>query len=111
MNRHALASLAALTALALGACSKPDDGATTAPAGPHPTLITATQAEARLVQRGEHSIGQVESKPAPRVAAEVDGRVVAVVVDVGQRVAQLDDRPRAAARPGGEGRDINSALL
>lgn len=90
MNRYALASLAALIALALGACSKSGDETTTAPAGPRPTLITATQAEARLVQRVEHSIGQVESKTAPRVAAEVDGRVVAVAVEVGQHVARGD---------------------
>jgi RND family efflux transporter MFP subunit len=92
MNRYtrtALAFLTLLAAFSLGACGKSEDAAP-ASAGPRPTLITATQAEARLVQRVEHSIGQVESKSAPRVAAEVDGRVTAVAVDVGQHVAQGD---------------------
>lgn len=88
MNRYALLALTA-AAVVLGACSKSDDAAPAA-AGPRPTLITATQAEARLVQRVEHSIGQVESKSAPRVAAEVDGRIVAVAVEVGQHVRQGD---------------------
>lgn len=89
MNRLALITLPLLATALLGACSKSEEAAP-APAGPRPTLITATQAEARLVQRVEHSIGQVESKMAPRVAAEVDGRVVAVAVDVGQHVTQGD---------------------
>jgi len=88
MNRYALLALTA-AAVVLGACSKSDDAAPAA-AGPRPTLITATQAEARLVQRVEHSIGQVESKSAPRVAAEVDGRIVAIAVEVGQHVRQGD---------------------
>jgi RND family efflux transporter MFP subunit len=88
MNRYALLALTAAVVV-LGACSKSDDAAPAA-AGPRPTLITATQAEARLVQRVEHSIGQVESKSAPRVAAEVDGRVVAIAVEVGQHVRQGD---------------------
>jgi RND family efflux transporter MFP subunit len=98
MNRYTLVTLAALAAAALTACSKSDDAAPAAAAGPRPTLITATLAEARLMQRVEHSIGKVESKSAPRVAAEVDGRIVAVAVDVGQHVTQgdvlarLDDR-------------------
>lgn len=97
MNRYTAIALMAATVFALGGCSKSDEGAA-APAGPRPTLITATQAEARLVQRVEHSIGQVQSKSAPHVAAEVDGRVVAVAVDVGQSVvagdvlARLDDK-------------------
>lgn len=88
MNRYALLALTA-AAVVLGACSKSDD-AVPAAAGTRPTLITATQAEARLVQRVEHSIGQVESKSAPRVAAEVDGRIVAIAVEVGQHVRQGD---------------------
>ncbi len=89
MNRYTLITLAAAAAVTLGACSKSNDAAPAA-SGPRPTLITVTQAETRLMQRVEHSIGQVQSKSAPRVAAEVDGRVVAVAVEVGQHVAQGD---------------------
>lgn len=87
MKRFAHLALATLVAASLAACSKQEEAA---PAGPRPTLISATAAETQRVQRVEHSIGQVESKAAPRVAAEVDGRVVAVLVDVGQRVAEGD---------------------
>lgn len=108
MNRLALIALPLLATTLLGACSKSDDAAP-APSGPRPTLITATQAEARLVQRVEHSIGQVESKMAPRVAAEVDGRVVAVAVDVGQHVAQGDVLARLDDKDFRLGRDAAQA--
>jgi len=58
--------------------------------------ITVTQAKIADVEFWESSVGQLEAKTAPMIAAEVGGRIVSVSVDVGssvkngQSLAQID---------------------
>lgn len=59
-------------------------------------LITTTKVEARPVEELEQSLGRLESDVDPRIAAEVSGRVLSIMVQAGQAVrrgevlAQLD---------------------
>jgi len=48
--------------------------------------ITVVTAESRDLEVWESSVGELESRSAPTIAAEVDGRIIAVTVDVGQAV-------------------------
>lgn len=50
--------------------------------------VTVTVAESRDVEVWEPSVGQLEAKVAPLIAAEVAGRLTAVNVDVGDRIVQ-----------------------
>lgn len=54
--------------------------------GPTPAVITVTQAQARTMQILEHSVGEIDSSTAPRVGAEVAGRIIQVYVDIGDPV-------------------------
>jgi len=49
--------------------------------------ITTTAAESTMVEETEWSVGIIESRRSPQVAAEVSGEVVRVLVDEGQGVA------------------------
>lgn len=49
--------------------------------------VTVTAAESRNLEVWESSVGQLEAKTAPVIAAEVGGRIIEVSVDVGQDVA------------------------
>lgn len=68
------------------------------------TLIETTEAESATVRDRERSVGQVETFSRTRVAAEVDGRLVEVVADVGDAVesgdllARIDPEPFEFAR-------------
>ncbi|MBZ0091553.1 MAG: efflux RND transporter periplasmic adaptor subunit, partial [Sulfuricellaceae bacterium] len=65
-------------------------------AGPPAANITVAAAQARTVQILEHSIGEADSSTAPKVAAEVAGRIVKIYADIGdavkrgQLLAELD---------------------
>lgn len=48
--------------------------------------ITVVTAETRDLEVWESSVGELESRSAPTIAAEVDGRITAVSADVGQSV-------------------------
>ena len=72
-------------ALALGAGCSPDEPATEA-AKPG-TLVGVTQAGTRDVPVLLRSIGRLESRASPQVAAEIDGRVLRLAVDEGAEVA------------------------
>jgi len=50
--------------------------------------VTVTVAESRDLEVWETSVGQLEAKVAPLIAAEVAGRLTAVNVDVGDRIEQ-----------------------
>jgi RND family efflux transporter MFP subunit len=52
----------------------------------HTVPVTVTVAESRELEVWESSVGQLEAKTAPTIAAEVGGRIIAVAVDVGQEV-------------------------
>lgn len=69
-------------ALALGACGRED-----APAPPPPSvLITTAPVERTTIEVVERSVGRLESKASPLVAAEVAGQVRRVEVEVGHAV-------------------------
>lgn len=63
-----------------------------------PTVVTTAEVQRHKLEILEESIGRVESETAPFVAAEVEGRIVKVFVDAGQRVrigqvlAELDPK-------------------
>ena len=90
-----LALLAALMAgAALTGCGKKEEEAEKK--GPPPALITAAQAQSRDVEIVEEAVGEADSATAPKVAAEVAGRVIRVHAEVGdavkrgQLLAELD---------------------
>ncbi len=64
--------------------------------GPPPANISAAPAQSRDVVLSERSVGEVDSSSAPKVAAEVAGRIVKVNVEIGdpvkagQVLAELD---------------------
>ncbi len=72
-------------ALALGAgCSSEKDEVPAAPAG---TLVSVAVARTQDVPVLLTSIGRLESRAAPLVAAEMDGRVLRLAVDEGAGIA------------------------
>ena len=74
---------AALLGMLLCGCSReggPDDTAESV------TLVTVTEARARNVPVVLNSIGRLESRASPAVAAEIDGRVLSLSVDEGEQV-------------------------
>jgi RND family efflux transporter MFP subunit len=76
--------IALLLALGLSGCGKPPEEKK----GPPPSLITVAQAQARDLEITEESVGEADSTSAPKVAAEVAGRVVRIHVEVGDAVKQ-----------------------
>lgn len=71
------------TALFLPGCAKKTEEQKK---GPPPALITVTQAQARTMQVVEQSVGEIDSTTAPKVGAEVAGRIIRVLVDIGDPV-------------------------
>ena len=59
--------------------------------------VTSVQAGVRNLEIWQHSLGRLQAKTAPLIAAEVGGRIISVSADVGQKVeagqilAQIDD--------------------
>jgi RND family efflux transporter MFP subunit len=89
MSPHSkVAALAA--ALVLAACGGDKPPEAKRPAGPPPTLVTVTQANARSVEIVEEVVGTVENVIDPRLGAELAGRVTRVNADVGRRVRKGD---------------------
>ncbi len=56
----------------------------------HYTPIRSTQVLSRDIEIWDASVGQIEARAAPTIAAEVVGRVVDIKVDAGQKVAKGD---------------------
>jgi membrane fusion protein, multidrug efflux system len=84
LRRNALIPVVCL-ALALSAgCSGKKDETPPVPAG---TLISVTAARTQDVPVLLKSIGRLESRAAPLVAAEIDGRVLKLAVDEGAEIA------------------------
>lgn len=79
--RLALAFLC--TAIVLSACvKKPEEQKS----GPPPAIITVAPAQSRTMQVFEQSIGEADSSTAPKVAAEVAGRIIKTYADIGDPV-------------------------
>jgi len=55
-------------------------------AGPPAAIITVTQAQSRTMQVLEQSVGEADSSTAPKVGAEVAGRIIKVHVEIGDPV-------------------------
>lgn len=70
-------------ALILPACAKKPEEKKS---GPPPAVITVTQAQIRTMQILEQSVGEADSSTAPKVGAEVAGRIIKVNVDIGDSV-------------------------
>jgi RND family efflux transporter MFP subunit len=87
-HKNKIAALA--LALLLGACGGEQAPEAKRPAGPPPTPVTVTQAQARSVEIAEDVVGSVENVIDPRIGAEVAGRVTRVTSDVGRRVRKGD---------------------
>ncbi len=77
-------------ALLLAGCGGEKAPEAKRPAGPPPTPVTVTQAQARSVEIAEDVVGSVENVIDPRIGAEVAGRVTRVAADVGKRVRKGD---------------------
>lgn len=83
-----------MAALLLPGCAKkPEEQKKAAPSA---ALITVTQAQSRNVQVLEQSVGEADSATAPKVGAEVAGRIIKVNVEIGapvkkgQLLAEID---------------------
>lgn len=72
-----------LSALVLTACGKKPDEAKSAPSG---TPVTVAQAATRTVELLEETVGSLESLADPQISAEVQGKVLQVLVVVGSEV-------------------------
>lgn len=95
MRRVLQSTLIVSLALALSACDKTEEQEVTK--RPTGTLISTTQATAIDIDVIEKSVGRIESKGSPKLAAEVAGQITNISIGVGQRVevgqvlATIDD--------------------
>ncbi len=75
--------------VALTGCEKKaEDVKTGGPSSHRGTLITVTTVQKQSFERVQESIGRIESDSSPSVAAEMSGRVVKIMAELGQRVRQ-----------------------
>lgn len=75
-------TLLAIALLASGCTKKQEEQKK----GPPPALITVAQSGTRTMQVLEQSIGEADSATAPKVGAEVTGRIIKVYVEIGDAV-------------------------
>jgi membrane fusion protein (multidrug efflux system) len=78
-----LAAFALGAALVLPGCAKKTEEHKQ---GPSAAVITVIQAQSRTMQILEQSVGEADSSTAPKVGAEVAGRIIKVAVDIGAAV-------------------------
>lgn len=62
--------------------------------GPRPVLITMFEALSGVTEELEVTVGRIESKAEPLVAAEIDGRITRIYAEVGTKVAAGDSLAR-----------------
>lgn len=79
-----ICAIACVAALLLTSCSKQAE--TPKKPGSPAAIITATQAKSQPVQVVEHSMGEADSATAPKVGAEVSGRIIRVATETGDPV-------------------------
>lgn len=84
MNTPALLLATLIAGLILAGCGKTEEDAPKKQRPP--ALITATAATSSNVEVVEQAVGEADSATAPKVAAEVAGRIVRLHVDAGDRV-------------------------
>lgn len=100
-DQRALAALAVTAALALGGCGKKEATAS----GPPPTPVTVATVQKQRIEVTQASVGEIDSRNAPFVAAEVPGRVIEIYVDAGSAVRKGQPLARL------DGQDQRIALL
>lgn len=94
-----LATFGLCATLAMSGCAKKPEEKKSAPP---PAMVTVTQAESRDVSVVENSVGEADSATAPKVGAEVAGRIIKVNVDIGdpvkkgQLLAEIDSADYSA---------------
>ena len=71
-------------AFVLAGCS---DDVAKGPTGPRPVLITTFETTSGRTEEVEVTVGRIESKAEPLVAAEVDGRITHIHAEIGDQVA------------------------
>lgn len=80
--------LAAVAAAALGSCGGGGPEEQAPEPGEHRIPVTVTQVRHETVQVELKSVGRLHSRNVPVLAAEVNARVIAVLVEEGERVAK-----------------------
>lgn len=75
-----------LLVMQLSACSKEDTAVIEATASDKTVLISTHQAEVRDLPIWLETVGQIHSKYAPTLAAEVEGRITLVAADTGDNI-------------------------
>jgi RND family efflux transporter MFP subunit len=69
-----------------GKGTAPAKPAASAKKGPPATVVTLTKAEVRSIEITEETVGSLEDIVDPRISAEIAGRIVRILADVGARV-------------------------
>ena len=87
-------TLCLVLALPAGCSGKKDE----TPPAPTGTLISVTAATVQDVPVVLKSIGRLESRAAPLVAAEIDGRVLELAVDEGAEITEVTARKHKATK-------------
>jgi len=84
MKNHTRLTILLLSAGLLAGCAKQAEEKK--PGGPAAAIITVTQAQARDVPITERAVGDADSATAPKVGAEVAGRIVRIRAEIGDAV-------------------------
>jgi RND family efflux transporter MFP subunit len=84
MKKHTLLTILLLCAGLLAGCAKKTEEKK--PSGPAAAIVTVTQAQARDVRITERAVGDADSATAPKVGAEVAGRIVKIRAEIGDWV-------------------------
>ncbi|MBV1961724.1 MAG: efflux RND transporter periplasmic adaptor subunit [Immundisolibacteraceae bacterium] len=90
--KNQIVSLSLLALLTAGCSEKNEEKAT----GPRPVLVTMTEVVVGVTEELEGTVGRIESKAQPLVAAEIDGRITHIdaeigdTVVIGDQLAQID---------------------
>ena len=87
-NLFSSLSLMALVALSVSACSKEQASGGDPEANIKRVLISTSTAKVTDLQIWLTTVGQVHSKSAPTLAAEVEGRITMVAMDTGDEIEQ-----------------------
>jgi RND family efflux transporter MFP subunit len=81
-------TIVVITAFLLSACGGEDDNLTGTVSSIRAVLVTTAEAERRDLPIWLETVGQVHSKSAPTLAAEVSGRITSVLVDTGDSIEE-----------------------
>ncbi|MBL4622248.1 MAG: efflux RND transporter periplasmic adaptor subunit [Immundisolibacteraceae bacterium] len=86
MYKKQIVCLSLVAALAAGCSEDVEEKA----AGPRPVLVTMTEVVIGVTEDLEGTVGRIESKAEPLVAAEIDGRITHIDAEIGDTVTAGD---------------------